>query len=288
MKASIVGAGFVGMELARQLALAGHDSVLMDPLPVKEIPFSFLHFDVLQEKLSLPKGTDAVYYLAQSPYYREFPKHAGHLFGVNMLGAIKTAEAAAEMGCRFFFYASTGNVYTPSFNALSENDPAESQAAYALSKRMAERALALFSGTMTVCAGRIFGVFGPGQKQMLPALVRQRLAENTPIQLAPHPECGHDGGLHVSFMFNSDLGNILVQLAERALNGESLPPILNLGGPESVSLKRLAEEMGKAMGIAPCFDQVPTHRNFDLVADISLLRKTVDVRFTPLHKAVLL
>jgi nucleoside-diphosphate-sugar epimerase len=177
-------------------------------------------------------------------------------------------------------------VYTPSFTHLTEGDPVDNPVAYALSKRMAEQAVALFSDRMSLCIGRIFGVFGPGQNQMLPALIRERLRAGEGIQLAPHPEKGQDGGLHVSFIYNPDLGRILVRLAEKALAGGEVPPVFNLGGPESVSLEYLAREMGKAAGIAPRLEHTRTPRAFDLTADISLLLRTVDARFTPFPEAV--
>lgn len=285
MKAAIIGPGFIGTELAGQLTLAGHEVVLMGRSPrPNHIPF--LELDVLREKITLPKNIDAVFYLAQSPHYREFPKHAGDLFGVNTLGAIKTAEAALDSGCRFFFHASTGNVYSPSFSALSEHERTEAEGAYALSKRMAEQALLLFSGPMSVCVGRIFGAFGPGQKNMLPALIRERLLKREAIQLAPHPINGPDGGLRVSYIYNPDLGRILTGLAEKALSGENVPRLLNLGGPEAVSLERLALEMGKALNVAPVFEHTGSARKFDLAADITLLRQTLHPSFTPLGEAL--
>ena len=287
MKAAIIGAGFVGLELARQLLSAGHEAVLMDTCPApRGLGIPARPCDVLAPTVTLPPKLDAVFYLAQSPYYREFPEQAGHLFGVNTLGAVKAAEAALKTACRFFFYASTGNVYTPSFKPLAEDDPAENPAAYALSKHMAERALALFGSQFTVCLGRLFGVFGPGQERMLPALIRESLLNDEPLRLAPHPEHGPDGGLHVSFILNADLGRALVRLAEKALAGNAVPPILNFGGPESISIERLAGEMGRKMNRAPRFEHLHAARRFDLVADISLLRKTLDISFTPFTEAI--
>ncbi|MDL2279096.1 NAD(P)-dependent oxidoreductase [Desulfovibrio sp. OttesenSCG-928-G11] len=286
MKAAIIGAGFVGKELARQLLATGHEPVLLGPSPVMDADCDCIPCDVLQGEVPLPANTEAVFYLAQSPYYRDFPAHAGHLFGVNTLGPVKAAEAAAAVGCRFFFYASTGNVYTPGFDALSEQSPAKSPQPYALSKRMAEEALSLFSTAMTVVCGRIFGVYGPGQRAMLAALIRQRVLEGIPVQLAPHPERGDDGGLHVSFIYNSDLARILVALAEKAMTGESLPRILNLAGPKAVSLRELAEEIGRSAGKGVSFEIPDMPRQFDLSADISLLSRHLPTSFTPLRQAL--
>ena len=57
----------------------------------------------------------SVFYLAQSPFYNDPADHEDHLFGVNTTGAVKAAEAARKAAARFFCYASTGNVYQPSF-----------------------------------------------------------------------------------------------------------------------------------------------------------------------------
>ena len=287
MKAAIIGAGFVGMGLAEQLLRAGHEVVLLGPasrLDMAGIPFSQL--DVLHERITLPDSLDAIFYLAQSTHYREFPKHASHLFGVNTFGAIKAAEAALHVGCRFFFYASTGSVYAPSFSPLSERTPVQTTEAYALSKYMAEEALALFSSKMHICVGRIFGVFGPGQKKMLPALIRDRLSRQEPILLAPHPVNGHDGGLHISFIYNQDLARILIKLSEKALRGDNIPLRLNLAGPEALSLETFSLKLGKAMKITPMFEYLNSPRSFDLVADSTLTNQTLTPAFTTLDEAI--
>ena len=288
MKAAIIGAGFVGLELARQLKAAGHEAILLDvakPVGLEDdAPFRFL--DVQAERLELPPAVRAVFYLAQSPYFRDFPRQAGHLLAVNTLGPVKAAEAALAAGVRFFFYASTGNVYAPSFQPLAETDPAENDSAYAVSKLLAEKALGLFPPALGFCLGRLFGVFGPGQKNMLPARILGKVAAGEAVQLAPHPNLGLDGGLRVSFIFNPDLGRILVQLTEKALAGEPVPPLLNIGGPEPVALGQLAEEMGRCLKRVPSFEPGAEPRSFDLVADLTRLRQTLAPVFTPLAEAV--
>jgi nucleoside-diphosphate-sugar epimerase len=286
MKAAVIGAGFVGVELAKYLIQAGHEAILLNPVTRPDTGMPFFECDVLQGEITFPQNLDAVFYLAQSPHYREFPKHAGHLFGVNTLGAIKAAEAALHAGCRFFFYASTGSVYAPSFSPLSEQSPTQAADAYTLSKYMTEEALALFPRAMRICTGRIFGVFGPGQKKMLPALIRDRLILQTPIQLALHPVHGPDGGLRISFIYNHDLAAILAGLAENALRGEDVPLRLNLAGPEAFSLEHFAAAMGKALKTEPVFENSSAPRGFDLVADITLLNATLAPAFTPLDEAL--
>ena len=112
-------------------------------------------------------GTDAVYYLAQFPHYRSFPRGAGDLYSVNVAGALRAAEAARDAGARFFCYASTGSVYRPAFGPLREDHPVRRDLPYALSKVAAEEALALFGGPMRCLCTRLFGVFGPGQRDRL-------------------------------------------------------------------------------------------------------------------------
>jgi UDP-glucose 4-epimerase len=80
---------------------------------------------LLPSSFEIEAGIDVVYYLAQSPHYRQVPEYAAHLLSVNCVAAIQVASAAARSGVKRFIYASTGNVYAPTFSPVAETDPVQ-------------------------------------------------------------------------------------------------------------------------------------------------------------------
>jgi nucleoside-diphosphate-sugar epimerase len=289
---AIIGSsGFLGTAMRRMYAGQGQEVLGLDVAPPRDTPSgaAFRACNLAEEVPAIPAGTDCVFYLAQSPFYREFPARAGHLFGVNSLGAVRAAEAAGQAGARFFCYASTGNVYAPSFAPLAEDAPLGRANAYALSKIHAEEALDLFAGGMAVVAVRFFALFGPGQKAMLGANLRRAVEEDRPVTLAPHPHNPDDtGGLRISFTYVDDAAKCLARLAELALDGVRLPPRLNVAAPGAVSISEYAEAVGRELGREPRFEIAAAPRTFDLVADTTLLRQVAGCSFTPLDEAMAL
>jgi nucleoside-diphosphate-sugar epimerase len=290
MRAAIIGAaGFLGTALSECLLDSGWEAFGYDLLASDRLApgLRFQTFDVLRDELALPRETDAVFYLAQSPRYREFPDAADHLFGVNTYGAIRAAQAACAARVRFFCYTSTGNVYAPSLGPLAESDPVRRDDPYALSKLAAEEALALFGGRMPVLCPRLFGLFGPGQKGMLPVNLLARIRAREEIVLEPAAsETGEVEGLCVSFTYVADAARLLERLAQVALAGTRLPGVLNVAGPEPVSIRRFSLELGRAVGIEPKFVRASADRTHNLIADLSRLRALVPAQFTPLAVAI--
>lgn len=290
MRAAIVGAaGFLGKALAGRLLERGWEVVGYDLAPPSEaapqVRFELL--DVISGEIDFPRGTDAVFYLSQSPSYRDFPRAADQLFGVNTYGAIKAAHAAHAAGVRWFCYTSTGNVYAPSLAPLAEGDPIRRDEPYALSKLAAEESLALFAPHLPVLSARLFGLFGPGQQRMLPVKLRERILAGEPIVLEPAAgEAGEPEGLVVSFTLVADAARLLEQLAQKALGGLSLPAVLNVAGPEPVSLRRFASEIGRILGIQPVFVHGGAARTYNLIADLSRLRSVLEPACTPFAQAM--
>ena len=290
MKAAVIGAaGFLGGFLCRQLRRDGWDVVGYDlEKPAAADADEYVEpLDVIGQELTFPEETEAVYYLAQSPHYRRFPERADHLFGVNTYGAVKAARAACACGARFFCYASTGNVYCPSLEPLAESSPVRRDDPYALSKVAAEEALQLFQDRMTVNSVRLFGLLGPGQEKMLPFVLLRKVQAGEPITLEPAPgSSGEPQGLTISFSYVEDTARCLEQLGRLALSGKSLPAVLNVGGPEPISLRRFAVTLGPIIGAEPKFECAATTRSFDLIADLSRLRALIDPVFTPFAEAM--
>ena len=174
---------------------------------------------------------------------------------MNTYGAIKAARAAAAAGAGMFCYASTGNVYRPSLAALAENCPVRRDDPYALSKVAAEEALRLFAPHLPVIAVRLFGLFGPGQRKMLPVSLLEKVRSGQPITLEPAgDESGEPEGLTISFSYVEDTARCLRQLADVARDSaSSLPAVLNMAGVEPISVRRFAATIGGILGIEPQF-----------------------------------
>jgi nucleoside-diphosphate-sugar epimerase len=291
VRAAIIGAGgFLGRVLCRQLHDEGWEVFGYDALAPRQPPAAaqFTTLDLLRGEVPLPRGIEAVYYLAQSPRYREFPRAADDLFGVNTFGAIKAAQAACAAGAGFFCYASTGNVYRPSLGPLAEDCPLRRDDPYALSKVAAEEALTLFASHLPVVAVRLFGLFGPGQQKMLPVTLLQKIRAGEPIVLEPaEDETGEPEGLTISFSFVEDTAWCLRQLAELAHQAaSSLPAVLNVAGVEPISVRRFAAQLGGILGVRPQFVRAASVRKFNLIANVDRLQALLRPAFLPFSEAM--
>lgn len=290
--AVIGAAGFVGSHLCTALFGNGHGVLGYDHVPGLPLGGDVSHYmqiDLVQQTPEFPVGLAGVFYLAQSPFYREFPSRGDHLFAVNVLAALRCATAARDAGARFFFYASTGNVYAPSFLPHTEEGTTTRNAPYALSKLQAEEVLSLLSNdTFQVICGRLFGVFGPGQKSMLPVILKNKVLTGEPIILESASTDGADvGGLRVSFSYVYDLVNWLITLGDLATSGVRLPRILNLAGEEVVCIKKFGKTLARIFGKEVQFTIGPQPRTFDLVADLSRMKALFPPKFTNFEQAIL-
>jgi UDP-glucose 4-epimerase len=267
MKVLVVGAqGFVGARLVEHLGAAGHAVVAVSSRDGTGLDAKT---GLVTPSFHVPPGTGAVIYLAASRW-----KQGGtvsNLFAVNVLSAITAAELARRAGAERFVYASSGSVYEPGFEPAKESSPLRRDDWYALSKLHAEEALALCRGAMDVSIARLFGVYGPGQRDRLVANVIECVRHGRAIVL--HPRAGEEGptdGLRVSLGYVDDVVTVLARLST-----EGGPDVLNVAGREVVSLREVAEAIGTRLGVAPVFETSPTPREFDLIADIDRLRRTL-------------
>ncbi len=255
--------------------------------PGAETPYPIDTCDLTTDHVTIPADTDIVYYLAQSPHYRQFPAHGGHLFAVNTAGALRAAEAAANAETKAFIYASSGTVYAPTLQPMTEDRPVRRDQGYALSKVCAEEALALIGGSMSILCPRFFGVHGPSQQGMLVQAIANRISQGQPVTIEGNPEDPEDiDGLRMSYTFVTDLAHCLIDLAEAMVSGRDLSGPLNVAGPEAISIRRLAEGIGSVVEREPVFELADRCRASDYIADISRLRAAIDPTFTELGESI--
>lgn len=264
MKVAVIGArGFVGKHLCNALMDKGYE---VSCYSVGDAQGISPETGLMPGNFSFPSGLDAVYYLAQSPRYRQMPEQSSHLFSVNCLAAVQAADAARRVGVKRFVYASTGNVYAPSFSPLSESSPVRRDNWYALSKLMAEDALALYRPYFDVAVARIFGVYGPGQDEKLVPIITQAVRAGRGLFVDRNPVDSTDlDGLKVSLIYISDVVDALISLIGNTHQGS-----VNFAGSEPISIRKLAISAGNILGVAPKIAVGSANREFDLAADISL------------------
>jgi len=275
MQILIVGSGgYIGQNLARKLPYLGANVIEhTSSLPGLFEPTS----GIVNDSFSIPNGTDCIIYLSQSPYYRQLPDKLEHLWGVNTLSPIKIANLARKSGVKKFIYASTGNVYAPSFLPLSETDPIRRDDWYSLSKIQAEECLLNFSADLEVVCTRIFGVYGPNQTDKLIPNLITAIKSELPINLYPQPNA-KQYGLNISLCYIDDLCDIFTSIATSQVE---ISGVINVAGNEIINIGDIATEIGSLLNINPIINYSETPRKLDLISNNSKLINLYNPIFTP-------
>jgi nucleoside-diphosphate-sugar epimerase len=274
MKIAVIGPnGYIGRHLSRRLLADGSAVV-----PISSRDGSGIDPETgrLANRFRLESDIDCVVYLAQSPRVRDGHAAAVHMLNVNVVSATQVAAAACDARVRRFLYASTGNVYRPSFEPLQETSPRGGGDWYALSKVQAEDALNLFRDAIEVHVLRLFGVYGPEQEGRLVPKVVNAVLSGAPVTLHPNPYDTNDmDGLKISLTYIDDLIEILVQIANTGG-----PSVINVAGGDVRSIRDIACMVGSLIGRTPHFAVMDTPRSGNLIADNSLLVRTLAPHFT--------
>jgi nucleoside-diphosphate-sugar epimerase len=230
---------------------------------VEGVEYHVVDFSTQWETLRLPTKVDVIIHLAQSSNFRNFPDQALDVFNVNIASTARLLDYGRSVGCKHFVYASSGGIYESGASLVDENSPIVSHGQlgyYLASKLCGELLVRSYVSTMSVSVLRFFFIYGKEQRRsmLLPRLVDNVRAGN-PIQLQ-----GEEGivinPVHVSDAVRA-LGYVL---------GSPGSNTFNVAGIEPVSLKKLAEQIGKILHIDPVFEHVggePTR----LVADITAI-----------------
>jgi len=214
----------------------------------------------------LPKSADAMVYLAQSEYFREFPEHSLDIYQVNTGNLLRALDYARQAGVRNFVFASSGGVYGTGESRMSEviQIPARGDLGFYLSTKLCSEILAQnYVPFFSVVILRYFFVYGPGQRasMLVPRLI-QRVRDGQPLVLQ-----GKDG-IRINPVHVSDA----VAATRRALELEGSHTV-NVGGPEVLSLREIGRLIGEAVGREPIFSidhgGTPGH----LAGDITRMRE---------------
>ena len=224
------------------------------------------------ELKGLPARADAVIYLAQSEFFREFPEKSREIFQVNTASLLKLLDYARKAGCRKFVYASSGGVYGTSERPMTETTPVAADGAlgfYLVSKLCSEMLVQAYSHLFETVTLRYFFVYGAGQRRsmLIPRLV-DRVRSGEPIALQ-----GTDG-IRINPTYVTDA----VAATARAVEIPGSHTI-NVAGPAALTLREVGVLIGKAVGREPSFSVnsgAPGH----LVADIARMRELLGAPMT--------
>ncbi len=213
---------------------------------------------------SLPQNVDGVVHLAQSRDYREFPQRALDIFQVNVAATTELLDYAYRAGATRFILASTGGLYKPSDRIITQDtplDPPEGVLAYYFRTKLAAELLARsYSKIMNVSVLRPFFIYGPGQTgdKLISRLIAS-VRSGRKVQLS-----GRDG-LRLNPIHVDDAAELISVLLDHACSRT-----LNVAGPDTVSIREIAETAGKLLNRKPAFEILPGASE-KIVADSSPL-----------------
>lgn len=206
----------------------------------------------------LPEQVDAVVYFAQSRRYREFPGGATDMEAVNVGAALSLADYAISAGAKNFVYLSTGGVYRPSDRALKETQELDPSSFYAASKAAAEALLEHYSDLLNVVILRPFFVYGPGQSGMLMPTLIDKVTRGREIVV------DDENGMRSNPTYVDDA----VEMVRRALE-LPLSTTLNVAGDQTLSIREMAEIIGRVVGREASVVSQPCDRPIDLIPDLT-------------------
>lgn len=203
----------------------------------------------------LPAKVDVIIHLAQSRRFREFPAGSLDVFAVNSIATLRLVDYAQRVGCKQFVYASTGGVYKPVEGALTESSQildCDSSSIYPASKISAEMVLGAYKSIMNVAILRFFFIYGEGQEiSMLMPRIVSSVKNGDPISLAG------DNGFLFCPLYVSDAARVVSSVVDSEYSG-----VLNVAGPEVISLRKVCDVIGATVGREPVFktvDAVPVN-----------------------------
>jgi UDP-glucuronate decarboxylase len=244
------GAGFLGSHLSDRLLEMGHEVIAIDNFYTgnKENIVHLLNnprFELIRHDVTFPiyVEIDGIFNLACPASPVQYQKNPVQTFKTSVHGAINMLGLAKRTGARFL-QASTSEIYgDPIISPQTEDywgnvNPIGIRACYDEGKRAAETLTFDYHRQfgLDIRVARIFNTYGP---RMSPE--DGRVVSNFIVQaLKGNPLSIYgDGSQTRSFCFVSDLIDGLIKLFFK----ESIYKPINLGNPNPVSMKDLAQEI---------------------------------------------
>ena len=265
------GSGFVGRHVVRALArdhtvfTAQRRVVTPNGGHVRDLELDLAELTPAE----LAKGTgdslDVVIHLAarlDNPFGVDYT--LAELAPSNVVGTLRLLEAAAGLGVRRFVHGSTGGVglNPPAGGRMYEDDPPGPVNPYGLTKHLAEQAVQAYRWPFEKVSLRYFAPYGrDGSNPMFQHLIAS-------IERGEAIDVGAGGGPELNPIHIDDA----VQATIRAIDAPNLPPVINIAGPEVVSMAEMARLLAAALGRRAILKEGPESAE-SWVADIDRMSR---------------
>lgn len=232
--------GFIASHLIDALVRGGYDVSGLDlKKPVGSPNYRFIHGDLCSYKdvEGALKGVDVVYHLAAVSdlnYARENPLEA---VKVNVLGTANVAEACRVHGAKLIFSSSCHVYGRQEHFPVTEDSAAKPAEVYAATKLAAEEVIKSFGIRYTIL--RYGTTYGPGMRPALAIHIFLSKALKGEAITVFRP-----GTQIRQYIFIDDL----IKGSMEAMKPEAENQVINLPGPEGVSILRIAQIASELTG----------------------------------------
>jgi UDP-glucose 4-epimerase len=288
------GTGFLGANVARALARAGHAVRVVSrgtTDPARALPE---HAEVVQADLAacdlraLVRGVDILFHFASTTSPATAYADAAFDVQSNLVMTIGLLQAAADEGVRRVVFASSGGTVYGRLRSVpvAETHPTDPICSHGIVKLAIEKYLQLFrqQGGPDYTILRYANPYGPGQRmdraQGAVAVMAGRILQGRPIDLFG------DGSVVRDFIYIDDVVDATLRAADsEAARNE----IFNIGSGSGVAIGDLVAAIERASGLRADVRRLPS-RPFDVpvsTLDSTKAKTLLDWRAsTPLDQGV--
>lgn len=276
------GAGFIGSNLAEELAKRGHEVVALDNfylgtrknlkgLNVKIIDGDIRDKDVVNKASD---GVDVIFNQAAASSSPMFMKNLRDAVSVNVDGFINVLNAARENSAKIV-YASTSSIYANLHPPLREEMKVIPPNFYSVTKLFNEQLAAVYTSEYNIdtVGFRYTSVYGPKEedKGVFANLVSQFLWA---LQKGEQPVIYGSGEQTRDFVYVKDVVAANILAMEKGKGSE----VFNVGTGVATSLNALVALLNRLLGknIRPKYIKMPVKNYIDTqLADISKIKRAL-------------
>lgn len=263
------GTGFIGRHLVRKLRKEHELFALARAAAPPDSAARWIEHDLTAplDYSRLPQQVDAIIHLAQSEFYKDFPARADDVYRLNVGATFELLEYARQAGAKHFVLASTGGVYGYGCRPFVETDPVQLAGFYFTSKHVAELLVRDYQPFFDTVVARLFFVYGVGQKphMFIPRLIRnvmrgEAITLNGPEGIRTNPTHIVDAVDGLAATLN--------------LSGHH---VINLAGPQALSLREIGQAIAAQVGREPLFTVREEQAPGNLIGDVTKARALLGV-----------